>query len=291
MPGARLGALPDGSAARLQIAFPDGQLRTRVAARLEFTDIGLFFDTWGQARVLESRTGTGDFVLDWPGSPTGFALATAEGRMDLAFRDGRLLREGSNNPLMRAIGLLRFDELLRRMKFDFKDFYQKGLVFDRLDAPIAFDGGAARADPRVVLEGPSARMRIEGRSDLRAQQIDAQLTVTLPIGSNLPWVAALAGGLPVAAGVFVASRLFEDQIGKLSSAVYKISGSLDDPGVEFQQVFDVEQGASSRKPAAGRQQPEPAPAGAATSPAGATLPAGAAPPAGAEAPPGPGGAR
>ncbi len=103
-------------------------------------------------------------------------------------------------------------------------------------------------------------MKFSGRSDLRAQTIDADLIVTLPIGSNLPWVAALAGGLPAAAGVYVASRIFEDQLGKFSSAIYKVSGKLDDPAVEFVKVFDTEDGQDDKRgaPAAGEPVPDAA---------------------------------
>jgi uncharacterized protein YhdP len=265
LPGATIGPLADGSEAWLRLGWPAGVAETGLAARVVLDDVGEFFDNWGQPRVLEARSGTADFALRWPGGPTDFGVAAANGTMDLRFRDGRLLRGGGNNPLMRAIGLLRFDELLRRMQFDFKDFYQKGLAFDRFSAPIVFADGTARTGPGVDLQGPTARVRLEGRSDLRAGQIDANLTVTLPIGSNLPWIAALAGGLPVAAGVYVASQLFEDQIGKLSSAVYKVSGPLDDPKVEFQQVFDVDEHAepdgespAAAPPVAPVPQPQPA---------------------------------
>ena len=109
-------------------------------------------------------------------------------------------------------------------------------------------------------------MKFSGRSDLRAQTIDADLIVTLPIGSNLPWVAALAGGLPAAAGAYVASRIFEDQLGKFSSAIYKVSGKLDDPAVEFVKVFDTEDGQDDKSAAPARGEPAPAAAPPAQTP-------------------------
>ena len=77
---------------------------------------------------------------------------------------------------------------------------------------------------------------------------EGDLVVTLPIGSNLPWMAALAGGLPAAAGAYVASRIFESQLGKFSSAIYKVSGRLEDPQIEFQKVFDTEDAAHGEAP-------------------------------------------
>jgi len=65
------------------------------------------------------------------------------------------------------------------------------------------------------------------------------LVVTLPLVDNIPWVAALAGGLPVAAGTYLLSKVFEDQVNQLSSGVYAVSGDLDNPEVAFERVFDA----------------------------------------------------
>jgi len=49
----------------------------------------------------------------------------------------------------------------------------------------------------------------------------------------------LAGGLPVAAGAYLASKVFEDQVNQLSSGVYSVSGNLSEPVVVFERVFDA----------------------------------------------------
>jgi hypothetical protein len=67
-------------------------------------------------------------------------------------------------------------------------------------------------------------------------------------------VAALAGGLPVAAGVFVVSKLFEKQFDLLSSAVYDIGGTWNEPKVEFDRIWD-DGASSSRKMKAVPQPP------------------------------------
>ncbi|MEL0163000.1 MAG: hypothetical protein VW842_09000, partial [Halieaceae bacterium] len=56
----------------------------------------------------------------------------------------------------------------------------------------------------------------------------------------IPWVAALAGGLPIAAGAYVISKVFEEQVNQLSSGVYSVSGDLNSPEVIFRRVFDAE---------------------------------------------------
>ena len=108
---------------------------------------------------------------------------------------------------MHALGLMNCDQVLRHSRLDFKDLYQSGLDFDRFKGEIELGQGFAHTLEPITRDGPSARMKFSGRSDLRAQTIDADLIVTLPIGSNLPWVAALAGGLPESAAAMRTEKI------------------------------------------------------------------------------------
>ena len=257
LPGLDVAGIEKGSGGSFRLRWIAGEPRSELRVGLRSDHIERFFAAWGYADVLEGRDGRADVDFSWPGNPAQFAMAKVSGTMEFSWRDGRLILEGGNNPLMRTLGVLNFDEVLRRIRLDFKDFYQTGLAFDRFRGALALGEGVAQTRDPVRLDGPSARIRFSGRSDLLARTIDADLIVTLPIGSNLPWIAALAGGLPAAAGAYVASRIFEDQLGKFSSASYKVSGALDDPVVEFVKVFDTGDDPDAAAPAAGE------PAGAA----------------------------
>jgi hypothetical protein len=93
--------------------------------------------------------------------------------------------------------------------------------------------------------------QFSGVSDVAARSLNGELVATLPVANNLPWIAALAASLPIAAGVFVVSKIFDKQVNRLSSAVYSISGSWDDPQVEFEHIFDA---SSQRTGSAAAQQ-------------------------------------
>jgi uncharacterized protein YhdP len=90
------------------------------------------------------------------------------------------------------------------------------------------------------VKGPSSSFQMNGSIDMINETMNTDLIVTLPISSNLPWVAALAGGLPVAAGVYVAGKIFQNQFEKLSSASYSLQGSWDQPEVKLKRIFDDE---------------------------------------------------
>ena len=84
--------------------------------------------------------------------------------------------------------------------------------------------------------------------------------MTLPLVDNIPWVAALAGGLPIAAGTYLVSKVFEEQMNQLSSGVYSVSGDLNDPQVIFERVFDAKASAppSTNQSTAESAAPSPA---------------------------------
>ena len=71
--------------------------------------------------------------------------------------------------------------------------------------------------------------------------LGGELIVTLPVAENLPWIAGLAAGsafIPVAAGVYVASKVFESDVDRFSSGTYTVSGTLNKPIIELNKVFD-----------------------------------------------------
>jgi len=84
---------------------------------------------------------------------------------------------------------------------------------------------------------PSGKMTMAGEFDLVNETMEGKLVATLPVATNLPWVAAVVGGLPAAAGVYLTSKLVEEQVDRLSSISYKLIGDWDDIEVKVDQIF------------------------------------------------------
>ncbi|MDA8962969.1 DUF3971 domain-containing protein [Pseudomonadales bacterium] len=178
--------------------------------------------------------------LSWQGGPDAFSLNNADGSIGFKFKDGQFLKTSDSAAgLLKLIGIINFDTLVRRMKLDFSDLYKEGLSFDKVSGRLNISDSMARFyEAPITVKAPSSQFSLSGEVDLSASTIDAKLIATLPVASNLPWVAVLTGGLPVAAGVYIASKVFEDELDRLSSAVYIIDGSLADPEVKFERLFD-----------------------------------------------------
>jgi len=202
-------------------------------------DVGQVMENWGIPPALDSEAGRFFADLGWLGQPWEISPSTMTGAMSLQLENGRFYKSpsGTANALIRLVGLFNFNNWLRRLQLDFSDLFEKGMSFDELQGGLVFNAGTMQFDPPLLVKMPSGRIKMAGSADLIAEQIDASLVTTLPVGTNLPWVAALIGGLPAAAGVYITSKLFEKQVDKLSSISYRITGPWDDPSVKVQKIF------------------------------------------------------
>ncbi|MBT6027626.1 MAG: AsmA-like C-terminal region-containing protein, partial [Porticoccaceae bacterium] len=109
-----------------------------------------------------------------------------------------------------------------------------------LQGTIYFDqGNAIFLDP-LKMEMPSGRMSMAGTFNLIDETTEAQLVATLPVATNLPWVVALLGGIPAAAGVYITSKIVQKQVDRLSSISYELTGPWDDIDITVDEIFASE---------------------------------------------------
>ena len=223
---------------------------TRLQGRAYLDDVGELMQAWRYEKVAESNSGTAQFDFDWPGTPQDFLFSAMQGELQLDVKDGRFLKTPSTTSgALKVVGIFNFANFLRRLQLDFSDLYKSGVSFDRVRGNMRFaDGEMAFTEP-LKIQGPSSSFTVSGRVDIVDDQTDLELVATLPIGTNLPWIVAIAGGLPAAAGGYVASKVFEETVDKFSSAVYEISGPWSDPEVNFKRIFDDNKDGADAAPA------------------------------------------
>ncbi|MDB6062558.1 MAG: hypothetical protein JWM78_2661 [Verrucomicrobiaceae bacterium] len=217
----------------------DGVDRSSFNAHLVVDDAAVALQRWHYEPVLTSKRGEIDIALEWPGAPDQFKFTQAEGDARLTIDDGRFLKASSSaTGALKVVGIFNFANFLKRLQLDFSDVFKDGVSFDDMKGSFAMQHGVLKTADPLEIKSPSSRFRVAGQIDFNTDQTDMELVATLPVASNLPWVAALAGGLPVAAGVFVASKIFANQVDKFASAAYDINGPWADPKVKLRSVFD-----------------------------------------------------
>jgi uncharacterized protein (TIGR02099 family) len=212
---------------------------THFTGGLLIDDVESVFEEWQVPAPLRSESAALYADLRWQGRPWEARLLALEGYLGIDFVDGHFYKTTSpgTNTLFKLISLINFDTWLRRLRFDFSDLFSEGVSFDEVRGGLLFQRGQLTFDEPLVASMPSGRIRLMGSANLEEETLNGRLVATVPVGTNLPWVAGLLGGLPAAAGVFLTSKIFEKQVDQLSSLSYRIGGTFDDPDVEVERVF------------------------------------------------------
>ncbi|WP_038034304.1 MULTISPECIES: YhdP family protein [unclassified Thioalkalivibrio] len=237
----------DGLVVRdLEVRAPDGDLHADAVGVWEIghdglpesrLDVTLSGDDWGAAmrsaglsRALVGGSGEGSLSLNWPGPLYAPRLALLAGSMELALEDGRLadVEPGAG----RLLGLVSLDVLPRRLRLDFRDVFTEGLTFGELTADATLRDGDLYV-PALRMEGPSARVRLSGRTGLVARDYDHEIVVVPSLRTALPIVGALVGGPVTGVVVLLAERVLGigDQIEEAARVEYAVTGPWDDPQV------------------------------------------------------------
>lgn len=211
--------------------------RSHFRGWLTADDLALVLPQWGYAASIESAHVDIEAAVAWPGSPVNFELGDLTGSMRMAIDIGRFL-EVEDAAGAKILSLLNFANIARRMQLDFSDVFDRGIAFDRVTGSGELDAGVLAFTDPMEIHGPGSDFMINGTVDLGDGTLDNEMIVTLPLSSSLPWYAWIATAEPVTAvGVLVGSEIFKQQIRTLSSAKYRITGTIEDPNLEFVDIF------------------------------------------------------
>jgi uncharacterized protein YhdP len=174
--------------------------------------------------------------LRWPAAPQNFSLLEAQGDIQVNIGSGSFLEAPSGAAgALRVVSILNLADIVRRLSLS--HMFESGIPFDSVEGEVYLHQGTIEVT-RMDVKGGSS-FQFSGVSDVEAKSLNGELVATLPVAKNLPWIAALAAAsLPVAAGVFIVSKVFDKQMNRLSSAIYSIGGSWNDPQVSFDRIFD-----------------------------------------------------
>jgi len=190
----------------------------------------------GFAANLESESAEFNANVDWPGSPAFFAASALTGALAFEIENGRFLQDSGGPGALKFISILNFDALMRRLRFS-DDLLRSGLAYDDIDGTVTIQNGLVEIQDRLTISGPSSLYQVSGLIDLAEETIDGEMSVTLPVSNNIPWLGLLTANIPLAVGAFIFDRIFGDQVDDLTSAVYTLKGPWEGLEPSFKQAF------------------------------------------------------
>ncbi len=218
----------------------EGEHYSHFEGDIEISDLGHALEQFGFASSIEGEGLKLDADVSWPGSPAMVDINNLRGLVNLHEGKGKFVQAETGGAL-KLLGIFDFAQLARRFRLDFSDVVSKGYEFNDISGTTRLDAGAIDVTEPIVILSSSGKFTVGGSVDLNTRELDNDMVVTLPVGRTLPWYAAysaIATGPLAGAGVMIAQRLFEDQIDTMSSAKYHISGTIEDPLIEFVTIFD-----------------------------------------------------
>ncbi len=204
--------------------------RSRFIIDVEGDELGQILGQFGYGGEIDRGKSTIRIHAAWPDTPLDFDLKQMDGELKVAVEKGQLL--DVDQGVGRVFGLLGVHTLVRRLTLDFSDITDKGFAFDTIAGSFKLDSGNAHTRD-LVIDGPSATIRVEGRTGIVAQNYDQQVTVSPKISETLPATGALVGG-PAGAAVgsvlLLYQKLFQEE--GLASTRYRLTGSWAAPLLE-----------------------------------------------------------
>ena len=160
-------------------------------------------------------------------------LRNIEGSMDFLTKDFQINQSNPNSALLNLIGLLNIQSFFDGYDGSSTDEYIK---FKRGSGSIIFSQNYGRIVDDFSFEADFGNMDWNGfiiKDNAGSfEKLDLELSLKLNLQENIPWYAAIFGGLGVAAGTAIIGNVFEDQIEDISTIEYSVKGPLNSPNLE-----------------------------------------------------------
>ncbi len=215
-----------------------GQQTSILTGSVEGTTFQDFYELWSAtAAPLTSKTFGFDSAVVWTGGPTDFAWRNLNGQVGFNMDSGSFREVGGGADIFRVFGILNTDAITRRLQLDFSDLYEKGLAYDRIEGRARIQEGVVSFDTPLAIQAPSSAFKLTGSTSLVDDTLDMRMVVVLPVTQNLPLAALLIGAPQVGGALFLIDKLLGDSLSQLTSATYRIGGTLQTPQVSLEQIF------------------------------------------------------
>jgi uncharacterized protein (TIGR02099 family) len=209
---------------------PGEDSHTQLDFTLSAANAGRLASGLGYAGIIRGGKVTLSGQVDWQGPPTRIDYPTLSGRLELNAQNGRF--EKIEPGVGRLLGILSLQALPRRITLDFRDVFSEGFIFDRITGGVTVTDGVMQTSGKgLEMNGPAARIRLQGQADLAAETQDLRVNVQPRLSDSMA-VAAAVVNPAVGAAAYLADKALGNPVNKIFAYDYAIYGKWSDPTVE-----------------------------------------------------------
>jgi uncharacterized protein (TIGR02099 family) len=225
-------ANPEGRLAGSGHWLPAGSANRRGVAldfTLDITDAGGLLKRLGIEDALRGGKGRLQGQAGWNGTPLALDVPSLDGSLQLALENGQFLKAGPG--AARLLGVLSLQSLPRRLTLDFRDLFQQGFAFDKVDGDVKIERGVASTN-NLRMRGVQAAVLMEGQADLGRETQDLRVVVVPEINAGTASLAYAVINPAIGLGTFMAQWLLRRPLMAAGTREFHIHGSWDDPKVD-----------------------------------------------------------
>lgn len=209
--------------------------RTNAQVKLHFNNLAKSLEHWNITPAVDASKGDLVFNGGWNGSIYDFSLPALKGSMYLQLNNGRITHLSPETEeklgLGKLLSILSLQTIPRRLTLDFSDLSQDGYSFDVFKGDFNLNKGIMNTQNSYI-DGPVAYASMKGDLDIVRRMYDLDLSISPHITASLPVVATIAGGPIAGLAAWVASKIINQSMQKITAYSYKISGPWDAPVVQ-----------------------------------------------------------
>ena len=176
----------------------------------------------------------GDINLQWQNLKR---LQDIEGTLNFILKDLVVTNQATNSTALNLLGVLNLKNILGKvanLDLSINEFTSTQL--NRVQGDLVFGQSRARLASPLFIDTNAAKMKwigqINKNSSGELSALDLNLDLRVRIGENIPWYAAILGGIPAVAGSAIISEVFESNINELSNYQYEVLGSIEAPKIQ-----------------------------------------------------------
>lgn len=225
----------------LTLQNPDGSLKgkgewrvrggeqTSLDFELNAIDSGKLLERLGFAGSVKRGTAKLTGNLAWDGGLMKIHYPSLTGDLQVSAAKGQFAKLEPG--LGKLLGLISLQSLPRRLTLDFRDVFSDGFAYDSIDGKLVVKGGVMRTVEDLKIDGPAARILIQGETDLKKETQNLDVKVQPEISGGVAAGVALVNPV-IGIGAWVVNKVLQNPLNKMFAFQYRVTGTWDDPKVE-----------------------------------------------------------
>ena len=159
-------------------------------------------------------------------------LTNLEGKLNFLIKDLNLDTEIPETTFLRALRIFNLNGIVEGLD----DVSNNIMNINRASGRLILGKNRALINSPIIFETDEASMSWRGEISKNKfgelDELDLDLSMRLKISENIPWYAAIFGGVTALASGVVIETIFEDTIENASTINFKVFGTIDKPNIK-----------------------------------------------------------